>query len=56
MTPRSNESITEKLRSIFVTTETFNLRLSPLEKIVYGGATAVGLSVIGALMALILRK
>jgi hypothetical protein len=50
------DTFIEKLRSIFVTIDTFNLRLSPIEKIVYGAATAIGLAVLGAGMAFILRK
>ena len=46
----------EKLRSIFVDWNTFNLRISPVEKIIYGVAGALGLAAVGVLASLIFRK
>jgi hypothetical protein len=51
-----NDSLIEQLRKVFVTIEVFNLRLSPIEKIVYGATAAIGLAIVGALMALLLRQ
>lgn len=48
-----DNDLIEKLRTIFVTIDVFNLRLSPMEKIVYGTASIVGLTVVGALIALV---
>ena len=50
------DSIVERMRTIFVTSEVFNLRITPIEKIVYGLSTAIGLGVIGAILALILQR
>jgi hypothetical protein len=50
------DSLTEHFRKIFVTFEIFNLRLSPIEKIVYTAATAVGLAVVAGVMALVVKK
>lgn len=46
----------EKLRAIFVPIDIFNLRISPLEKIVYGMVSLILLAVIGALVALVIKK
>lgn len=46
----------EELREIFLTKEVFQLRISPLEKIVYGFTSVVLLTVAGALVALVMRK
>jgi len=48
------ESIIEEMREIFVSLDVFNLRMSPIEKIVYGVSTVVGLSVVGAIIALVI--
>jgi hypothetical protein len=52
---RLDDSIIEKMRNIFISIEVFNLRITPLEKIVYGIATVVGLAVVGAIIALVLK-
>jgi hypothetical protein len=47
-------SLIEDLRKVFVSIETFNLRLSPLEKIVYSASSVIGLAAMGAIAALII--
>ena len=44
------KSLIDELRNIFVSLEIFNLRMSPIEKIVYG---AVGLIIITVFTAII---
>lgn len=51
-----DDSLVERLRGIFVTIDTLNLRLSPIEKIVYGGAAAVGIAIVGAVISLVIKK
>lgn len=53
---KTEESVIEKLREIFVSIDVFNLRMTPIEKIVYGAAYAVGLAVIGAILALVFKS
>lgn len=50
------DSLLEELRDIFVSIETFNLRLSPLEKVVYGLVSLVLVGVVTSLIALVLKK
>lgn len=49
-----DSSLIEKLRNVFVSTEVFNLRMSPIEKIVYGMATVIGLAFVGAVVSLVI--
>jgi hypothetical protein len=58
-----DDSLIEKLREIFVDWKTFDLnlkmvadRISPVEKIVYGIATAFGMAAVGVLISLVFRK
>jgi hypothetical protein len=51
----NENTLIEHFRKIFITIEVFNLRLSPLEKIVYTTAGVVGVAVVGALVALVLK-
>lgn len=53
---KNNDSLLEEMRKVFVTMEVFNLRLSPIEKIVYGFAGLVLVSFATAAIALILKK
>lgn len=46
----------EDLRKVFVTIEVFNLRTSPLEKLVYGMVSLIIVAVVGAILALVIRK
>jgi hypothetical protein len=46
----------ERLREIFVTQDIFELRLSPLEKIVYGLVGLTLFTVVGALLYLVIQK
>jgi cell division protein FtsL len=48
--------IIEELRHTFVTLETFNLRFSPIEKIVYGFTSIILVTVATALIYLVVRK
>jgi hypothetical protein len=50
------DTFMEEMRKVFVSIETFNLRLSPLEKIVYGASAVVGLAVVGAIVALVVKQ
>jgi hypothetical protein len=54
MTTKENLSF-EHLREVFVSLETFNLRLSPLEKVVYGLVTLILVGVATSLVALVLK-
>lgn len=55
MTTKENLSF-EHLREVFVSIETFNLRMSPLEKVVYGLVTLVLIGVATSLVALVVKK
>jgi hypothetical protein len=46
----------EKLRDIFVSIDVFNLRISPIEKIVYGGAGLILISVVTAIIYTVLKQ
>jgi hypothetical protein len=46
----------ERLREIFVTQDIFELRLSPLEKIVYGLVGLTLFTVMGALLYFVIQK
>jgi hypothetical protein len=46
----------EELRKVFVTTDTFNLRFSPIEKLVYGFTSIVLVAVVTSLVYLVVRK
>lgn len=50
------DSLLEELRDIFVSIETFNLRLSPLEKVVYGLVSLILVGVVTSLIALVLKR
>ena len=50
------KSIIEEMRKVFVTIEVFNLRLSPIEKIVYGFASLILVGVVTALITLVIKK
>lgn len=51
-----NAGLIEQLRDIFVDWKTFNLRISPVEKIVYSVSAAFGLAAVGVITSLIFRK
>jgi hypothetical protein len=60
---KKKDSFIEDLRKIFVSIETFNLkleaigqRLSPLEKIVYGATGLILITVLGAALAFLMKK
>ena len=55
MTKREDLMI-EELRKIFVSFEVFDLRLKPIEKLLYGTVSVVGVLIITALMSYILIK
>ena len=46
----------EHLREVFVSLETFNLRMSPLEKVVYGLVTLILIAVATSIVALVVKK
>lgn len=48
--------IIEIMREYFVSKEVFELRLSPLEKGFYGVISMILLTVVGGLLALVIRK
>ena len=48
--------IIEDIREIFVTKEVFELRFSPMEKIVYGLSGMALISIFGAIFTLVIRK
>jgi len=48
--------IIEGLRDVFITKETFNLRFSPIEKLVYGFTSIILVAVGTALVYLVIRK
>lgn len=50
------QSIMEELREIFVPMDIFNLRINPLEKIVYGAVGLVCVSVLTALIYLVVKQ
>lgn len=49
-------SLMEELREIFVTKDIFNLRINPLEKIVYGAVGLVCVSVFTAIIYLVVKR
>lgn len=53
---KNKDSLYEELREVFVSIETFNLRLSPLEKVVYGLVSLILVGVVTSLIALVLKK
>jgi len=50
-----NEDLIEKLKDYVLKLE-FNLRVAPLEKLIYGTVTIVLVAVFGALVALVVKK
>lgn len=50
------ESFVEEMRKVFVTMEVFNLRFSPVEKIVYGFTGMVLVAFASALVVLVIKK
>ena len=54
--PLDQNDFIEVLRKIFVTIEVFELKITPLEKLVYGFVGVVLLAVLGAIIALVIRK
>lgn len=50
------ESFVEEMRKVFVTMEVFNLRFSPIEKIVYGFTGMVLVAFASALVVLVIKK
>jgi hypothetical protein len=48
--------IIEEMRKIFITSETFNLRFSPIEKLVYGFISIILVAVITSLVYVVIRK
>ena len=50
------DTIIEKMRDIFVEDEIFNLRVSPIERIVYGFVGLVLVGVATALVSLVIMK
>ncbi len=50
------DTIKEKLREIFITKETLDLRLNPIEKIVYTAMSVMGIAVLTALIATVIVK
>ena len=50
------DSITERMREIFVTKDIFELRLSPLEKGFYGVVSLILFTVIGAILSIVVLK
>ena len=58
MTKKQDEqnSLIECLRKVFVSIEVFELRLSPVEKIVYGATGAVLLAFLGAIIGFFITR
>ena len=56
MTKKENTNFVEDLRKVFVSIEIFNLRMSPIEKIVYGATGVILLGVLGAIVAFFVKK
>lgn len=50
------ESFMEELRDIFITKEMFNVRFSPIEKIVYGFTGMVLVAFVSGLIVLVIKK
>jgi hypothetical protein len=50
------DNIIEKMRQYFVSKEVFELRLSPLEKGFYGTVSLILLTVLGGILAVVIRK
>jgi hypothetical protein len=53
---KDNDNLIEKLRGIFVTIEIFNLRLTPVEKLVYGMVSLIVTSVLLAVIYLVIKR
>lgn len=51
-----DDTFIERLRDIFVDQDIFNLRISPIEKIVYGAVGLMLIAIVGAIIALVLQK
>jgi len=56
MAPFNKDGFTEEMRKIFVSLDIFNLRVSPLEKLVYGLVGLILLAVFGAFIALVVKQ
>ena len=52
---KNEDSLIERLRTIFVTIDVFNLRLAPLERLGYGLVALVIITVFSALIALVIK-
>lgn len=53
---KHDETFIEELRRVFVTLDIFNLRMAPIEKIVYGFVGLVLVSFASAIVVLVIRK
>lgn len=60
---KNHDSLIEKLRGIFVTQDSFidfkqyfDLRMTPIERIVYGGVALILTSFLGAVVVYFIRK
>lgn len=51
-----NDALIEKLRTIFVSWDIFNLRITPIERLVYGFVSLALTAVVGYLIFLAVRS
>ena len=51
-----SDSLIERLREVFVSKEVFDLRVAPLEKILYTATGLILISVLSAIIFLVVKK